>query len=288
MRLRKLAIHALPGIESGFTFEPPDAGINVVTDPNAIGKSSLARALEYLLATRGSDPPALFLEAEFESGDARWQVSRNGNRIVWCRNGEVVSRPALPGADRIGLFRLSVENLLDDDDADDKALAERLWRELNGNFDLSRPRIEITRRFARHEAGKLAEAGKGRWRVESEYAYLQRQEAELPDLARRIERAEAAEARCEHLQQALRLADAIDARKAQETALQRFPPNMDRLRGDEIEQIEERERKTRELREELRNRRRDLEAAVADRDRTGLARSTPAPEDMRATEERLR
>ena len=288
MRLRKLAIHALPGIEPGFTFEPPDAGINVVTGPNAIGKSSLARALEYLLATRGSDPPALFLEAEFESGDARWQVSRNGNRIVWCRNGEVVSRPALPGADRIGLFRLSVENLLDDDDADDKALAERLWRELHGNFDLSEPRIEITRRFARHEAGKLAEAGKGRRRVESEYADLQRQETELPDLARRIEKAEAAGARCEHLRQALRLADAIDARKARETALQRFPPNMDRLRGDEIEQLDEKESKTRELREELRNRRRDLEAAVADRDRTGLARSTPAPEDMRATEERLR
>ena len=288
MRLRKLAIHALPGIEPGFTFEPPDAGINVVTGPNAIGKSSLARALEYLLATRGSDPPALFLEAEFDSGDARWQVSRNGNRIVWCRNGEVVSRPALPGADRIGLFRLSVENLLDDNDADDKALAERLWRELHGNFDLSEPRIEITRRFARHEAGKLAEAVKGRRRVESEYADLQRQEAELPDLARRIERAEAAEARCEHLRQALRLADAIDARKAREAALQRFPPNMDRLRGDEIEQLEERESKTRELREELRDRRRDLEAAVADRDRTGLAQSTPAPEDMRATEERLR
>ena len=288
MRLRKLAIHTLPGIEPGFTFEPPDAGINVVTGPNAIGKSSLARALEYLLATRGSDPPALFLEAEFESGDARWQVSRNGNRIDWCRNGEVVSRPALPGADRIGLFRLSVENLLDDDDADDKALAERLWRELHGNFDLSEPRIEITRRFARHEAGKLAEAVKGRRRVESEYADLQRQETELPDLARRLEKAEAAGARCEHLRQALRLADAIDARKVQEAALQRFPPNMDRLRGDEIEQLDEKESKTRELREELRNRRRDLEAAVADRERTGLARSTPAPEDMRATEERLR
>ena len=63
---------------------------------------------------------------------------------------------------------------------------------------------------------------------------------------------------------------------------------MDRLRGDEIERLDARERKTRELREELRNRRRDLEAAVADRDRTGLAQSTPAPEDMRATEERLR
>ena len=288
MHLRRLAIHALPGIEPGFTFEPPHAGINVVVGPNAIGKSSLARALGYLLASRASDPPALSLEAELASGDARWQVSRNGNQIVWRRNGEIVPPPALPGADRIGLFRLSVEHLLDDDDANDKALAERLWRELHGNFDLSQPRIEITPRFARHEAVGLARAGNERRRVEREYAELQRREADLPDLERRIDTAVAARARRDHLQQALRLADAIDARKAREAALQPFPPDMDRLRGDEIARLEEQERKTRELRETLRDRRRDLEAATADLERTGLAQSTPSPEDVRATEERLR
>ena len=288
MHLRRLAIHALPGIEPGFTFEPPHAGINVVVGPNAIGKSSLARALGYLLASRASDPPALSLEAELASGDARWQVSRNGNQIVWRRSGEIVPPPALPGADRIGLFRLSVEHLLDDDDANDKALAERLWRELHGNFDLSQPRIEITPRFARHEAVGLSRAGNERRRVEREYADLQRREADLPDLEQRIETAVAAGARRDHLRQALGLADAIDARKAREAALQPFPPDMDRLRGDEIARLEEQERKTRELRETLRDRRRDLEAATADLERTGLAQSIPAPEDVRATEERLR
>ena len=288
MHLRRLAIHALPGIEPGFAFEPPHAGVNVVVGPNAIGKSSLARALGYLLASRASDPPALSLEAELASGDARWEVSRNGNQIVWRRNGEIVPPPALPGADRIGLFRLSVEHLLDDDDANDKALAERLWRELHGNLDLSRPRIEITPRFARHEAGRLARAGNERRRVEREYAELQRREADLPDLERRIETAVAARARCDHLRQALAFADAIDARKAREAALQAFPPDLDRLRGDETARLEEQERRLRELRETLRDRRRDLEAATADLERTGLARSTPPPEDMRTAEERLR
>ena len=288
MQLRRLAIHALPGIEPGFTFEPPHDGINVVVGPNAIGKSSLARALGYLLASRASDPPALSLEAELASGGARWQVSRNGNQVVWRRNGEIVPPPALPGADRIGLFRLSVEHLLDDDDPNDKALAERLRRELHGNFDLSQPRIELTPRFARHEAAGLAKAGNERRRVEREYAELQRREADLPDLERRIETAVAARARCGHLRQALGLAAAIDARKAREAALQPFPPDMDRLRGDEIERIEEQERQTRELREALRDRKRDRKAATADLERTGLAQSAPPPEDMRTTEERLR
>ena len=288
MHLRKLAIHSLPGIEPGFTFEPPDTGINLVTGPNAIGKSSLARALQYLLASHGTDPPALSLEAEFDSGDARWQVSRNGNQIVWRHNGEAASRPMLPGADRIGLFRLSVENLLDDSDANDRALAERLRRELHGNFDLGQPRIEIGRRFAVHEARILADAGKARRRVESEYADLQRQEAELPALERRIDTAVAASVRREHLDQALRLDDAIDVRKDRESALQRFPPDMDCLRGDELEQLEENEKRALRLNEELRDRQRDLETAEASLERTGLAQATPAPEEVRAAEERLR
>ena len=288
MHLRRLSIRALPGIEPGFTFEPPSTGVNVVTGPNAIGKSSLARGLGYLLASRATDPPGLSLEAELEGTDASWQVSRNGNQIVWRRNGEVVSRPVLPGADRIGLFRLSVEHLLDDDDASDRELAERLWRELHGNFDLSQPRIEITRRFALHEAGRLARAGSERRRVEGAYVELQRREAELPDLERRIGEAVAAGALREHLERALRLADAIDARRAREAALQAFPPDMDRLRGDEIERLKANEGRTRGLHEELRNRQRDLEAAEAALERTGLAQASPPPEDVQATEERLR
>ena len=288
MHLRKLAIHALPGIEPGFKFEPPDAGINLVTGPNAIGKSSLARALQYLLASRGSDPPALSLEAELESSDARWQVSRNGSQIVWRRDGEVVSPPLLPGADRIGLFRLSVEHLLDDDDANDRELAERLRRELHGNLDLSRPRIELGRRFATHEAGLLARAAGGRRRVEGEYADLHGREAELPDLERRIGEATAARARSEHLERALKLDDAIDARKAREADVRGFPPDMERLRGDEIGRLEEHERRTLALHEELRTRQRELEFAQADVERTGLAQESPAPEDVQSADERLR
>ena len=288
MHLRRLTIHALPGIEPGFAFEPPSADINIVTGPNAIGKSSLARALQYLLESHGSDPPALSLEAEFDGGDARWKVTRNGGRIVWRCNGEVASRPALPGADRVGLFRLSVENLLDDSDANDQALAERLRRELHGNFDLGQPRIELGRLFARHEARQLAEAERARRRVENEYVDLQRQEAGLPTLERQIEKAVAARARSEHLAQALGLADAIDARKDRESALAQFPPEMDRLRGDELEQLEESETRASKLNEELRERQRDLQTARASLERTGLAQATPAPEEVHAAEERLR
>ena len=288
MHLRRLAIRSLPGLEPGFDFEPPGAGINLVTGPNAIGKSSLVRALGYLLASERSDPPALSLEAEFESGDTRWKVQRNGSQIVWRRNGEVAPRPALPAADQIGRYRLSIENLLDDDDASDRELAGRLRRELHGNFDLGALRLEIGSRFARRDANALDEARQERRGVERGYVALGRREAELPELERQVGEARAAEERCAHLKRAIELADAIDARKRCGAALESWPPEMERLRGDELERLERAEQQLRALREDLQERRRARAEAGTALEGTGLADSCPASESVQAVAAKLR
>ncbi len=287
MRLRKLAIRSLPGVEPGFDFEARGDGVTLVTGPNAIGKSSLVRALGHLLASKRSDPPALSLEAEFDSGDTGWQVLRNGSQIVWRRDGEVAPRPALPAADQIGRYRLSIDNLLDIDDAGDRELAGNLRRELHGNFDLGALRHVLGSRFAQHEAKALSEAGRERREVERDYAALGRREAELPDLEKRIAQARAAEERCTHLKQALRLTDAIEARKRCEAALASWPAEMEGLRGDELERFEHTEQRLRKLREELRERRDAGEQARAALEGTGLADSCPAPESVRAAAAKL-
>ena len=288
MHLRRLDIRSLPGIEPGFVFEPPGPGVNIVTGPNAIGKSSLARALGFLLAAERSDPRALSLEAEFQSGEVRWQVQRNGSQITWRRNGEAATRPALPSADQIGHYRLSIETLLDDDDASDEALAERLRRELHGNFDLASLERGIGPRFARQEAKSLDDARGRRRAVESTYAALRHREAELPDLERRIDAAREARKRCESLERALKLADAVDARKRWEAELAHFPSDMALLRGDELERLERAENQARVLRDEVRERHRIRTEAEAALQRTGLARARPASEEMQALAAKLR
>ena len=288
MRLRRLHIRSLPGIEPGFVFEPADAGINVVTGPNAVGKSSLARALGYLLAAVKSDPPALSLEADFESADARWQVQRNGSQVSWRRDGEAASRPALPSADQIGHYRLSIETLLDEDDVNDEALAERLRRELHGNFDLASLKADIGPRFARREAKALEDTRRGLRAVESAYASLHRNEAGLPELERRIDEARKARTRCERLEQGLKLADAVDSRKQNEAALSLFPPDMERLRGDESERLERAHDKLRGLGEEVREQERIRGRAEAALEETGLSRARPSPEATRVLSGRLR
>ncbi|MCY4342445.1 MAG: AAA family ATPase [Gammaproteobacteria bacterium] len=288
MRLRRLTINALPGITPGFTFAPPDAGVILITGPNAIGKSSLARALKHLLGgvDRRGDPPALSLAAEFDIGGSRWQVTRNGGQVVWMRDGEPTTSPSLPSAGQISLYRLSMESLLADDPSD-QAMAEELWRALRGGFDLDAPRTALGSRWGRKEEGALSKARSGLGNVERRYAALRSDEAKLPALDRDIEAAQRAAERLEQLQQAMELHRAIDLREDLHDAVKQFPPDMDKLKGNELERLEACDAKDAELRARMQDEQRKLQAAQADWQDSGLADAAPEAETVARMEARL-
>ena len=289
MKLRRLRIQALPGIKPGFTFEPGSDKVNIVAGPNAIGKSSLIRALKYLLADvdRRNDPPDLHLEGEFLSGDVRWTVRRTGREVAWMRDGESATPPALPGADRFGLYPLSVESLLAEN-AGDRDLAAALWRALRGGFDLDSARRSVGPRFGGAEARTLAEKARALRTVEGAYADLHQEEVKLPGLERQIAHSEQAEVRGRRLQTALDLHEAIGTRQACADELEGFSVHMAQLRGDELDDLKALEERIAQLREQRSTAEREIEAAGRALERTGLQDSRPDAEQMAGTEELLR
>ena len=289
MKLRRLRIQALPGIKPGFTFEPGSDQVNIVAGPNAIGKSSLIRALKYLLADvdRRNDPPDLHLEGEFLSGDVRWTVRRTGREVAWMRDGESATPPALPGADRFGLYPLSVESLLAEN-AGDRDLAAALWRTLHGGFDLESARRSVGPLFGGAEARTLAEKARALRTVEGANADLHQEEAKLPGLERQIAHSEQAEVRGRRLQTALDLHEAIGTRQACADELEGFSVHMAQLRGDELDDIEALEERIAQLREQRSSAEREIGAAGRALERTGLQDSRPDAEKMAGIEELLR
>ena len=286
MHLTRLKINALPGIEPGFEFKPAAKGVNLVTGPNASGKSSLVRALAYLLQRRKTDPLALSLEAHFDSNGTGWQVRRNGGQVVWTQNGETADQPALPAADQLGMYHLAMEHLLAENQ-DDKSLAEELQIQLSGGVALDAPLIGLPSRFAFREAKDFSQTQTKRRAVERDYNDLRQQEAGLPALDAEIAVAENAQRRCERLKQAVDLHYAIGDRKDKVEKLGLFPPGMGQLLGNEVERLEELEKRLQDLRADLQDHKNNLTRHQAELGRTGLEESRPQSEEIAANEARL-
>ena len=291
MHLTRLKIDALPGIEPGFEFvqgvRQDHSDIIIVIGPNASGKSSLIRALSHLLQPQRGDPPALSLEAEFDSNGTSWRVRRSGGQVVWARNGEPADRPPLPAVGQLGMYRLAMENLLKDDQSDQE-IAQELLHTLHGGFDLGKPRIDLTTRFASAETRVLLQAQQQRRGIEQGYNHLRQQEAELPVLEAEIEAAETAQSRRERLEQAVNLHQAICNRKAAADALDRFPLDMHRLAGNEVTLLEQFEGQWQNLQDALQQHERDLATHQAELARTRLGESRPQQEEIAANQNRLR
>lgn len=291
MRLRSLTIQQLPGV-GAFALDGLADGANLITGPNAVGKSSLVRALRYLIGgARSGDPPALALSAEFDGDDGRWRVQRAGSQIVWTHDGQAAEPPALPDPDLLHCYWLRVEDLLTPDASDDRTLVERLRRELSGGFDLEALRTESPFAFGpqtgRHEARALQTARGERQRIESEHQALRSEAGRLPEMEAEAEAAEAAGRRVERLDQALSLLEARRQRLAAEQRLAELPPDMARLRGNELERLSDLETERAQCLERRDDSDRARQEATARLDETGLGAQRPDPSELQAQRERL-
>ncbi len=293
MKLSRINIRSLPGIRPGFSVDDFDPGTNFVTGPNAIGKSSLVRALRYLLREpRSDDPRGLSLSAEFRDHDSTWTVHREGSgESVWERDGRPSKPPTLPPADAIASHLVTVEDLISIQGDDEKGLATVLRRELHGGFDLPTIRNDETfkrqPRIGHGERRELNEARSSLAEVEREHAELHRQQESLPDLAEKINQAEAAGREAEYFKAALDLLEATREQTILERELKRFPEDMEKLGGREASQlddIEQRLKRQDKQRRQLERRLRDARQALTE---SGLTEKCPGEQDLELARDRL-
>lgn len=241
MKLLALDIRHLPGIEAPFAVDLAPETVNLVTGPNGSGKSSLVRAVRAVLYP---DPDDEYCEVL-----ARWQdekgtlsAHRIGDRVTWTRDGRKTASPRFPGTESIGAFLINTEDLSAPDHTDAR-IASELKTLLTGGYDLEAVLSDAPLATPPRPQKLAREIEQGHRAIdekEREYARLHEDVDQLHDLEDELQQAARASARLGALENALALAEATARRTALEsTLIEEFPGGMDRLRGDELDRLEE-------------------------------------------------
>lgn len=264
MKLKTLLIRVLPGLDPGFEVNFDPGAVNVITGPNASGKSSLVRAVRAMLYP-DSQSDYCELRAEWQRGNQTLISERRGYHVNWLADGQTVDSPRLPPADAAGAFLIHAEDL-NALGSTDEHIATHLRTLLAGGYDLEAVRQEkalkpparpkkLAQDFAHLEQAVNAK--------EAEYVALNDELANLDRLRRQLEKTADAAGQLRAIEDALALADAIAERNAlEQTLIQEFPGGMDRLRGDEVERLKQADDK-------LSQRTKELSIAKAALDKTG-------------------
>ncbi|TDJ74325.1 MAG: hypothetical protein E2O39_05020 [Planctomycetota bacterium] len=246
MKLKRLVIRSLPGIDGRFTVDIPGAGLNVIIGPNGIGKSSLCRAMAALLWKDGAQGAHVTASACFELEGGEWTVERDGGSWRWYRDGSECPPPRLPAEHLSDNFFLGLRELLDAKRDAGNDVAQAIREQMSGGYDLT----AVAEAFATAplvRKGKSArqacdKAERAVGEAQGRQKGLHDREAMLAQLEQEKDEAEGAVRTLGHVRSALDLHAWREELEQLETQLAALPGALERLSGKEGEELEELER----------------------------------------------
>jgi len=243
MKLVRLAIARLPGIDDPFTLEPEalGPGFNVIVGPNGIGKSSLCRAVEALL-WKEVEAEGVRASAIFEIDGERWAVEREGPTLRWQRDGVACEPPPLPGEHLRSCFFFVLRDLLELTREAGLGQAAAIRRQMAGGFDLAAVRNgrfpEATPHARRQASRRLDDANQALAAARAAQEGLARRQDELAEREQEAARAEEAQRRLARVDDALALANCRRDHEGARGELTALPEALADLTGRELTEIE--------------------------------------------------
>ena len=244
MKLRRLAIELLPGIDRPFELEYLADGLNIIVGPNGIGKSRLCAAAQALLwREHALEDGSFAANAMFDHDSVSWRVACDGSRHGWQREGVDCDPPSLPGEHLYTCFFLGLRDLLDDSKSAGKNLAGVIRRQMSGGFDLEavgrRFTESVPARVGTKESKAVSSAENDIRKAERKQADVARQERALDALKTRADDAERAQRRLVHYDTALSLQKRQGEYAHCASELAAMPKALANLDGTELEQLEQ-------------------------------------------------
>ena len=260
MRLKRLTIDRLPGIDQPFEIESAGEGVHVIFGPNAIGKSSICRAVEGLYWDDCGPTERTFVTGQFELDGETWWAERDGSRLRWRCGGEDRVPPAIPASHTHRCFFLRLRDLIDPSPEGTQDIASDIRRQMSGGFDLDRIAevlfSGLSRRHGRRQRNEFNAAMRAVQESEGKQLGLQRRADELETLKAHLKAALSEARRLPSVERAVGLANRRKEHAGVVEEIAALPGALANLTGQEVEQISRHQTRI----DDLSKRARDLES----------------------------
>jgi len=254
VKLRKLRVRRMPGIDDGFVMDDLSGGPNLIVGPNGSGKTTLCRAYRAALWPATETVEGISVEAHLHDGADRWIVRREASRVSWQRDGEEADPPSLPSANAAHCFTLGFRDLISEQNPTDETVAQEVRRQMAGGFDVPQvleSEFLLKQRHGVAEEAALRDRTREVTRIKGEQSDLADREERLRELDAELSQAQAAAARRESLKTAAALRRARDELESVRRRLREIPDGVTRVAGDEQRRIEDLDGEALRLRAEL-------------------------------------
>lgn len=241
--IQHLAIQRMPGFRNGIKpFENLANHINIITGPNASGKSSTARAMQQIIWQNDKNQD-LSAESSVSLGEDQWRIELDVNRANVQRNGITDSINVPPYEER-NRYLLSLHQLIKEEESD---LAKEIARQASGGYDLE----AVHNKFSYSNKAKTTNINEYRnfndkldkykkaFNIQSA---LKKEEEELERLIKQREEAKSAESEREFYKKVIEYYKANGQLSQLEAQLKEFPTAIKDLIGNEFTTIEDNEK----------------------------------------------
>ncbi len=139
LTFKKLSISKMQGFPTGLSIKDELAdNINIISGPNASGKSSTARLIQKFIwrhNTRG-----IFAEATAKAGDDKLDIKIDSEHVKVQRNGNEYELSGIPSEESAKRYMLALHELMKDSEED---LAAQIAKESIGGYDLEKAKKEL-------------------------------------------------------------------------------------------------------------------------------------------------
>ena len=100
MKLERMRLKRVPGIDPAFSIDGLSPGINIVIGPNGSGKTSFRNAVGATLWPSAHPSKQLEIQSEWKDGERHLDAQRDGGGVSWLVDGSNAEAPAVPPLNR--------------------------------------------------------------------------------------------------------------------------------------------------------------------------------------------